>query len=190
MWVDAEDMWEPTISEKLEKEVFQTAFAIGYAENECVQTHYPANNPIKGVPELSINNPMTPLVDSFWSTTMRPYCSGVLPETAASLIEAVDRLFMQWKKLFKEQTVLPLARRTYMLDDRGVQLGAGIVQIRAYAEEAKDKTLLAHYGAVAQLLASARSEFFGYVSSSSGLNYFGAKKKSGSVAVTANKALA
>jgi hypothetical protein len=180
MWIDADNMWEPTIPEKLERTIFQTAFAIGYAENECVQTRFPANNPVKGLPELIVNNPMTPLFGTFWAKTMRPYCDDGPSEVAASLIAAVDKLYGDWKKLFKGQTEVPLSRRPYMLDDQGPQLGAGIPQIRAYAEEADDKTLLADWSIVAGLLNSAKTGFHGLVSSASSLNYFGVKKKAAS----------
>jgi len=193
MWIDADNMWEPTIPAKLEKTVFQIAFAIGYAENECVQTHFPANNPVQGLPELVVNNPMTPLVDTFWSKTMRPYCDDTPPEVVASLIAAVDTLYSNWKKLFKRQTQLPLSRRPYMLDDQGLQLGAGIPQIRAYAEEADDKTLLADWSTVADSLSAAKAEFYALVTSTSGLNYFGVKKKAASATAGKNgvkKALA
>jgi hypothetical protein len=188
MWIDADDMWAPTIPGKLEKTLLQTAFAIGYAENECVQTRFPANNPVQNLPELVINNPMTPLVDTFWSKTMRPYCDDTPSEVVTSLIVAVDNLYSDWKKLFKGQTELPLSRRAYMLDDQGPQLGAGIPQIRAYAEEADDKTLLADWSIVAGLLSSAKTEFHGLVSSTSGLNYFGVKKKAASATAGKNGA--
>jgi hypothetical protein len=193
MWIDADDMWEPTITEKLEKIVFQTAFAIGYAENECVQTRFPANNPVQGLPELVVNNPMTPLIDTFWVNTMRPYCDDDPSETVASLIAAVDKLYSDWKRLFKGQTELPLSKKPYMLDDQGPRMGAGIPQIRAYAEEAGEKTLLADWSAVAGVLSAAKTQFHGLVSSPSGLNYFGVKKKAASATAGKNgskKALA
>jgi hypothetical protein len=189
MWVDADDLWEPEISQRHHNAAFQMAFAIGFAENQCVQTHFPANNPVRGVPELIVNNPMTPLLgDSFWSMTLRPYCQDNPPEIVSSLIAAVDKLFTDWKKTFNGSTELPLSRQPYMLDDQGPQLAAGIPQIRAYAEEADDKTLLADWSAIAPLLSRAKTEFHGLVSSTSGLNYFGVKKKAASATAGKNSA--
>jgi hypothetical protein len=86
--------WQPTIQPKLECQVLQAAFAIAYAENECVETRFPANNPIAGVPELTVNNPMSPLNPySFWSETIRPYCGRPALSSVSGLIEAVDQLF-------------------------------------------------------------------------------------------------
>jgi hypothetical protein len=48
MWIDADDMWEPTIPEKLEKTVFQTAFAIGYAEKRVCSNAIPRKQPCEG----------------------------------------------------------------------------------------------------------------------------------------------
>jgi hypothetical protein len=61
-------MWAPSIPTSLERCVFQSAFAIAYAENECAETTFPANNPVNGLQELVVNNPMTPInAGSFWS---------------------------------------------------------------------------------------------------------------------------
>lgn len=193
MWVDADDMWEPTIPKKLEDTVFQLAFAIGYAENECVQTTFPANNPIKGVPELVVNNPMTPLTDSFWVKTLRPYCDENPSQVVSSLIEAVNQLYRRWSRLFREHNELPLSQKPYMLNKRGVQIGAGIPQIRAYAENADNDRLQADWIVIDERLTAAKAEFFGYVSSASALNYFGVKKKAASASAGKNggkKALA
>jgi hypothetical protein len=136
---------------------------------------------------------MTPLVETFWAKTMRPYCDDDPTERVASLIAAVAKLYSDWKKLFKEQTELPISKRPFMLDDQGPRLGAGIPQIRAYAEEADDKTLLADWSAVAGLLSLAKTQFHGLVSSPSSLNYFGVRKKAASATAGKNgvkKALA
>jgi hypothetical protein len=131
---------------------------------------------------------MTPLVDAFWAKAMRPYCDDSQSEVVASLIAAVDKLYSDWKKLFKGETKLPLSRRPYILDDQGLQLGAGIPQIRVYAEEADDKTLLADRSLVAGLLSSVKTDFHELVSSTSGLNYFGVKKKAASATAGKNGA--
>jgi hypothetical protein len=191
MWADADDMWGPTISDGLGNTVCQFAFAIGYAENECVETVFPANNPVPGVPELIINNPMTPLVaGSFWTTTMLPYCSQSVSPTPRKLREAVDKLFDDWNCFFKSQSELPISSKPYSIDDRGLTVGAGILQIKDYAKEADDKTLQADLSEISGLLKSAKTEFFELVTATSGLEYFGPRKKkaaSATAAVDSNK---
>ncbi len=182
MWADGEDMWGPTIPQGLERGIVQVAFAIAYAENDCVAMRFPADNPIPGVPELNVNNPMTPLNPfSFWSTVMRLYCESATA-TVSSLIKSIDQLYEDWQGLFIARTELPLSRKPYLLDDGGVSLSAGIVQILAYANEADEKILLRDWVEAQQLLKSAKAEFYKIVNDMEGLNYFGTgKKKPGSV---------
>jgi hypothetical protein len=178
MWVDADDMWAPEIPAEREVEVFRTAFAIGYAENECVQTHFPANDPIKGLPELTISNPLSPLdSQSFWSTTMRPYCASASPSNIGDLIGAVDKVFATWRKAFNGHTELPISRKPYLLDERGLMLRSGICQIRAYAKETGSTPLLDTLNQVQELLKAVKTEFFGLLTGAQGLAYFGATKK-------------
>jgi hypothetical protein len=184
MWVDADDMWEPTIPEHLDQRVSQIAFTIAYAENECLEAHFPANNPITGAAALSVNNPMTPLrADSFWSIVMNPYigqnpCVGV-----KLLVGAVDKLFGIWRKLFKGRTELPILGKPYMLDSGGITVGAGITQIRDYALDEHEENLLAVLAEVQESLKSVKSDFFELLTAKTGLDYFGARAKTVSEAL-------
>lgn len=176
MSVDADDLWGPCIPNDLERKLYQTAFAIAYAENECVESRFPAANPIPGVLELYVNNPMTPLNPlSFWSTTLRPYCTDIDSEGGIRLIESVDALFLEWKKRFKNRSDLPVSRKPYALDDEGVRIGAGIIQIVHYANETGDQVLAGLYAKAQRLLKSVKNEFFGLVVNE--LAYFGTPKK-------------
>ncbi len=176
MWVDADDMWAPNIPADLEQRVLQSALAIGYSENECVQTRFPAHNPILGVAELYVSNPMTPLnPSSFWSTTLRPHCADAASEAVQRLIGAVDALFYEWKKRFKNRSELPITRKPYSLDDEGVRVDAGIIQIVHYANETGDQSLVHLYVEVQHLLKSVKNEFFSLVINE--LAYFGVPKK-------------
>jgi hypothetical protein len=178
MWVDADDIWAPKIPSKFKKNIFELAFAIGYAENECVETTFPANNPIDGVPELTTTNPMTPLIkNSFWVSTMYPYCTGTTSNGAINLIKAVDKLFQTWKGLLKDHLELPISNQPYLLDGRGLSLGSGLIQIRAFAKESKNEVLLMQISKIQELLKSLKNEFCELVTRAEGLNYFGSTKK-------------
>jgi hypothetical protein len=143
-----------------------------------LQTGFPANNPVKDLPELTINNPMTPLVaDSFWSKTMKPFISDKPPEQAKALVEAVDGLFSDWKRLFRNSSELHISRKPYLLDSRPLMLGAGIIQIKDYADESRDNTLLADWANIQELLSATKAWFFETVTAKNGLNYFGSPKK-------------
>jgi hypothetical protein len=173
MWIDADGMWGPSIPKSLEKQTFQTAFAIAYAENECVETYFPADNPVKGAPELFIGNPMTPLNrDSFWSLVMRPYIGANAPQSVRDLVDSVDRVFRTWKELFKVHTELPVSyEQPYFINDRGLTRAAGLIQIKDYAIENNVASLLAGLADVQACLKAAKEEFFDLVNV--GLDYFG-----------------
>jgi hypothetical protein len=172
-WIDADGMWAPTIPNALRRRVFQMAFAIAYAENECVETYFPANNPVKGVPELFIGNPMTPLdPDSFWSVTLRPYVQEQPSKSIRLLIEAVDTVYELWKGRFGSASELPISyQRPYFVDLRGLTKTAGLVQIKDYATENNIAVLADAFERVHSGLRVLKDEFFECVTVQ--FDYFG-----------------
>jgi hypothetical protein len=180
MWVDSDDMWEPFIPANIQVRVFQAAFAIGYAENECVSTTFPGGNPVLGARELIIRNPLTPVHNqSFWSSTLSPFCVKAESTSVTALINAVDDLFARWRRLFKSQSEIPISQRPYLLGPGGLTVGAGITQIRDYAKESEDPDLRRSLAAVQEQLRQMKSDFFELVTSSgpAGIDYFGLRKK-------------
>ena len=173
MWIDADNLWAPANAKKLTPQFFQAAFAIGYSENECIEARFPANNPITGVPEIVVSNPMTPNnPNSFWSTMMRPYLRGA-SANLMTLVASVDDLYSEWGRLFGRRTELPISDKSYLLDDMPLTLSAGIVQIRDYARDTDNQTLLRSLSRMQEVLKSVKRNFFELVTSSAGLNYFG-----------------
>jgi hypothetical protein len=178
MWADAEDMWEPIIPEEIRSHILHLSFAIGYAENECIDAHFPANNPIKGSAEIFVSNPMSPLVkDSFWLTVMRPQLNESTSEVAAALIKSVDILYESWSRLFKNVAELPISPRTYSLDNSGLTMGSGLPQIKDFAYENRTDELSERIREVQQNLRFAKAEYFELLTSKEGVNYFGPQKK-------------
>lgn len=177
MWADAEDMWDPSIPSNLECKVFQIALAVGYAENECVETRFPANNPVNGAPELVVRNPMTPLdPQSFWSTEIRPYVYENPPKAVRNLVTAVNELFNGWQELFRKRRSLQISPKPYLLDNAALGIGSGIVQIKDYAAEADDKNLLDKIARIQELLKTAKDYFWELITAKDALNYFGARR--------------
>ena len=129
MWIDADGMWAPSIPTSLERCLFQSAFAIAYAENECAETTFPANNPVNGLQELVVNNPMTPInAGSFWSQVLRPYIDSDAPPSAKSLITATDNVYETWKTLFHGRLEIPVSyARPYFIDEGVLTKNAGLV---------------------------------------------------------------
>jgi hypothetical protein len=175
MWIDADGMWAPTIPSSLEKNVFQTAFAIAYAENECIESHFPANNPTKGAAELFVGNPMTPTnPESFWSQVLLPYFDQTASLNTKNLVGAVNDVFMEWKSRFKTKTEIAVSySQPYFIDDGRLTKAAGLIQIRDYALENNDASLLAGLLEIRNRLKIMKDEFFSLLNDK--LDYFGGK---------------
>ena len=59
MWCNADDLWAFDIH-SFSEETIRQVFAIGFADNECIECEFPAKNPVKESKEISISNPMSP----------------------------------------------------------------------------------------------------------------------------------
>ena len=173
MWVDADDMWAPIIPKRLEKYVVQLAFAIGFAENECVEARFPSNNPTRGAPELFVSNPMTPAnAESFWSLVLRPYIDADASARVRRWVAATDNVFEVWKEQFKHRTEIPVPyKRAYFIGDGVLTKTCGLPQIKDYAVESNMAGLLSAMGEAQDNLRALKDEFFEAISA--GLNYFG-----------------
>ncbi len=97
LWANQCDIWMPNIKEELNRYFYSLCFAFGLAENNCVVTKFEADNPVKGVPEVFVDNPLCPTnPDSFWSKTLD---SQVVkrPKLARVLVDSVRKLYEVWK---------------------------------------------------------------------------------------------
>ena len=173
MWIDAEGMWAPSIPRAFGKYTFQAAFAIAYAENECIDAHFTGNNPKRGLPHLFVPNPMTPLnPESFWSQTLKPYVADCTSSNVRNLVAAVDGVFQIWNVFFALATELPVAyKRPYFVGEGTLTRTAGLVQIRDYASENGVSSLVDQLRQVREHLSVAKRDFFEWVNVK--LNYFG-----------------
>ena len=173
MWIDADGMWAPTIPDSLERITFQTAFAIGYGDNECVEVRFPANDPVQGAPELLSTNPMTPLnTESFWSQTIRPYLNNCRSPNVLNLVDSVDNVFAIWASRFQLQAELQVDyQRPYFLGSGTLTSTSGLIQIKDFAVTYDDQPLLNALSSVQDALRVVKREFYELVMDR--LNYFG-----------------
>lgn len=180
MWADALELWAPQASEKVMGKMLRYAYAIGYAENECVETRFPANNPVPGAVEVFVFNPLTPLVsNSFWSVHLMPHFSPARADTPGRLVSAVDNVFRHWKSHFKtKKTLITSQPRTYFVDDGWLSAGAGLIQIKDYAAESESAELTDALEDVGAVLKATREEFYQMLTTSDELNYFGQTRPS------------
>jgi hypothetical protein len=179
-WIDADGMWAPNIPDALACDVYHYAFAIAFAENECIDAHFPANNPTKGAPELFVGNPMTPLdQDSYWSRILLPFLKETNSRNVSALIKSVNNVFKNWKDRFKTTSEIPTAySRPYFAGEGKLLKTAGLLQIKDYAIETDDAALQSSLAEVQNRLKIAKNDFFEIVTEK--LGYFGENLASGS----------
>ncbi len=174
MWVDAVELWAPFISDRNDTLVTKFIFAIGFADNECIETFFPSDNPIEGLPPLYITNPMSPNnPNSFWSKIMAPIFNkneNTLPDL---LVMAVNEFYAEWSKRFSTQTEkYATFTKPYFVENGVLRNTSGVIQIKEYAEIENDLALLALYKNIKEQLKEVKLQFYEYLLRSDGLNYF------------------
>lgn len=174
MWVDADEMWTVVAPPRLEQRLTKFAYAIGFAENECVENVFPARNPVETAPEIRSSNPMTPLDDnSYWNKHMAQFfrASGDDPED--KLVASVKAVFKIWRKrVSAERQIFVDYKRAYFVGDGELTEGAGLLQIRDYAKETNDEELNKAFEKVAAALKATKDEFNKLLHQKTGFNYF------------------
>jgi hypothetical protein len=179
LWADALELWVPEIPKNLKTEVIKYSFAIGFAENECVETLFPANNPIKGNPEIYCTNPMSPTnPSSFWSTVMSSHFSKSNNSLPDRLVQAVNSLYIEWKKRFKINPEIQVSYEQPYFIERGIlKPTSGLIQIRDYARHTNDQPLLNLLSNIQKLLKETKQSFYNMLMNSNAIDYFGNPKE-------------
>jgi hypothetical protein len=185
MWADAEDLWQPNASTQDLQELFGRALAIGYADNECVETYFPANNPVGGAPELYLASPLTPLIEtSFCRRVLRPAIIDSGSVAARALVNAVEAVYAEWLAVLGGRPEVPFPPgQPYFLDERPVTRGAGLPQLKSYATYYQHKPLLAVIGRLQEALREAKEEFYHLLTDENSINYFSRVQQEDSVAL-------
>jgi hypothetical protein len=175
MWADASEIWAPSPNYEPDSVVLAYALAIGFAENECVEVVFPANNPVVGAVEITCSNPMAPnIATSFWSQHLDSVMKRGQVATASRLVQAVKEVYRLWGTRFRGQPDIHVPySRSYFVTDGLLRPTAGIVQIRDYAAEMEDKELLAALETVRERLRAAKREFYSMLINEQQLDYFG-----------------
>jgi hypothetical protein len=106
IWANQYDIWPPKIKEELKEYFYSLCFSFSFAENRCVVVKFEENNPVKGAPEVFVDNPMSPLnPDSFWSTTLKSQISSS-HTFAYELVKHVEELYNYWNEFYCKGKVL------------------------------------------------------------------------------------
>lgn len=173
LWADAFEIWIPSIKENMEAIVTKYSFSIGFAENECIETFFPANNPISGVTEITCSNPMAPTnPNSFWSKTISSLFSSTSNSLPDRLVKSVCALYDEWKTKFNNSPEIKISyKRPYFIGFGVLKPTSGIIQIRDYAKEMNDLKLLELHNNMQILLKETKQAFYELLVGSS-IDYF------------------
>jgi len=140
LWANQYDIWMPDITEEFKNYFYSLCFAFGLAESSCVVTKFEADNPVKGAPEVFVDNPLCPTnPDSFWSKTLNRQVDKT-HKLAWELVDSIRKLYEIWKIKYcvsdKVENVglddEPYFKYFKYLDF--ITPYSGLVQIKKYAE--------------------------------------------------------
>lgn len=165
MWANQFDLWMPEIKSNMEAKFYSLCFAFSLAENRCVVTKFEADNPVKGAPEVFVDNPLCPTnQETFWATTLLPYIQK--HKIQIDLVDKITALYKIWNVKYCEGNVL----RNIGLHDEPyfkyfdyadfLTPYSGLIQIKKYAQINGDGELLGHFEEITRLTSGVRNEIY------------------------------
>jgi hypothetical protein len=166
VWANQFDIWAPKIPKQKEKSFYSLCFAFGLAENRCVVTKFEKDNPVKGAPEVFVDNPLCPInPESFWTTTLD---SEIISQSklAGELVGLVKELYKNWNRKYCIGQFLysvglhDEAYFKYFDYKDFVTPYSGLIQIRKYAELHNAEDLLNLFGKIAAKTKDVREEIY------------------------------
>lgn len=174
LWANQYDIWAPKIKPALENYWYSLCFAFVLAENRCVVTKFEKDNPVKGAPEVFVDNPLCPTnKESFWSTTLAPFVStplsrgegpGVRPDIA--LLTKITQLYTHWNKHYcKGQWLTNVGLHNepyfkYFDYPDFLTPHSGLIQIRKYADNEGKADLLELFAEISALTKQVKEEIY------------------------------
>jgi len=165
LWANQFDMWKPDIKKELENYFYSLCFAFGLAENRCVVTKFEADNPVEGVPEIYVDNPLsTNNLDSFWNTTLEAQIVKQ-PEMAYELVEAVKSLYTYWAKKYCPEIIknVGLKEEPYFkfFDyEDFLTPNSGLIQIRKFADVNGRMDLIERFEDISAMTKKVRDDIY------------------------------
>jgi len=141
VWANQYNVWQPKIKKKSAGYFHALCFAFVLAENRCVVTKFEKDNPVKGAPEVFVDNPLCPTnAESFWATTLD---SEIIPEheIAYNLVQKIKELYKTWNlKYCKSQFLFNVGLKDepyfkYFDYKDFLTPYSGLIQIKKYAQQ-------------------------------------------------------
>lgn len=166
LWANQFDVWAPEIPKKLEGYYYSLCFAFVLAENRCIVSKFEKDNPVKGAPEVFVDNPLCPNnKDSFWNIILDKEITQK-PKLAFELVEKVKELYKTWNKNYcKGQTLKNRGLENepyfmYFKYEDFLTPHSGLVQIRKYTEQEGLKDMQLLFTEVSELAKKVKSEIY------------------------------
>ncbi len=140
IWANQFSIWAPKISKGKEKYFYSLCFAFALAENRAVVIKFEKDNPIKGAPEVFVDNPFSPMnTESFWSKVLAPQII-TKPNLALQLVDLINKFYSLFSSKYCSSGII----RNIGLHDEAyfkyfeypnfLTPNSGIIQIKKYAE--------------------------------------------------------
>ncbi|TAL62939.1 MAG: hypothetical protein EPN85_01380 [Bacteroidetes bacterium] len=166
VWANQYDIWSPNIKKDSEKYWHSLCFAFVLAENRCVVTKFEKDNPVKGAPEVFVDNPLCPAnKESFWSKVLDKEIISK-PSTAKELVDKIKELYRCWNLKYCKGDYL----RSVGLQDEPyfkyfdypdfLTPHSGLIQIRKYAELEGKEDLLKLFKEISELSKKVKEEIY------------------------------
>ena len=167
LWTNQYEIWLPNISENLKQDWFALCYAFGLAENRCVVTMFEKDNPVAGVPEVWVDNPMSPNNQAcFYRTTLQPLLRGTKQSQANELVTTIESFYQYWNLNYTKGQILENvglqeeAYFKYFDYPDFVTKDSGLIQIKKYAELNNCADLLEKFTSITEITKEVKEEIY------------------------------
>lgn len=175
LWANQFDIWKPDAKPNEFAQLFSLSAALILAENRCVVTRFPADDPVEGAPEVTIHNPLATNLDgNFWSKVILPNITNSAEVDA--LIDKVNAIYNLWQAKYCASGWISNAG----LEDEPyfncfnypdfLLPTSGLIQIRKFAMQGGKEDLSALFSELSVCAAHVRQRLFDLLEHR--LNYF------------------
>ncbi len=166
VWANMYDIWPPHISSAKEKYWYSLCFSFVLAENRCVVTKFEADNPVKGAPEIFVDNPLCPTnLESFWNKQLDKEIISK-PSLAKNLVDKIKELYRYWNMNYTRGKIIQhvgLQDEPYFkYFDYADFLTpySGLIQIKKYAEQEGKEDLLNLFREVSEITKAVKQDIY------------------------------
>jgi hypothetical protein len=164
IWANQFDIWKPNVNKSLESEYYSLCFVYALSENRCVVTRFEKDNPVKGAPEVFVDNPLCPVnPDSFWCTTLE---NQIKTHLAKKLSDTIKELYTYWNTEYCKGSRLENCGLKnepyfqYFSYPDFLTPFSGLIQIRKYAEVNGKEDLLKQLDTIKELTLQVKNRIY------------------------------